>query len=282
MRYLKKNFYEELTSQEEDLENNEKLKNFSSEEELEEKKEDSIWIRITRILIIYLIVGFLGWNFFYFVFNSKYCNIKEVIIKGNNYLSKDEVLSQSHINLGENIFRLDINQSIDFLKQEPWIKEAEIKRIIPNRIIISIEERRPSVIIGIEEGFFLADKKGRILSTVNMEEDFKLPLITGLKDKQVMVGGFILDPEFNDALEVINSANIVIPDNFFEIKVLGVNDFFIYGKINNIILRTQQTEEVIDKANLIREAYEKVINENLSVDYLDLRFQNRVVIKLKE
>lgn len=282
MRYLKKKIYEELTSPEEDADDNEKLEDFDSEEELEEEKEGSIWVKITRILIIYLIIGFVGWNFFYFVFNSKYCNIKEVIIKGNNYLSKEEVYSRSHINLGENIFRLDINQSIDFLKQEPWIKEAEIKRIIPNRIIISIEERRPSVIIGIEEGFFLADKEGRILSTVNMEEDFKLPLITGLKDKQVGVGSIILDPEFNDALEVINSANIVIPDNFFEIKVLGVNDFLIYGKINEIILRAQRAEEVIDKATLIREAYEKVTNEKLSVDYLDLRFQSRVVIKLKE
>lgn len=70
------------------------------EEEEEEKEEEGeknqpLALRVIKILIFYLAIGFLGWNFFNFVFSSNFCNIEEVIIKGNDYLSEDEIFSKS-------------------------------------------------------------------------------------------------------------------------------------------------------------------------------------------
>jgi len=281
MRFFKKNDYEELELDEEEQENLEEIEDFE-EEELPGEEKESLWIKITRILIIYLIVGLVSWNFFYFIFNSKYCNIKEVIIKGNSVLDKEDVFYLSHIKLGGNIFRLDVKKSIDFLRQDPWIKEVEIKKIIPHRVVVSSEERKPSAIIIIEEEYFLVDKEGRILSRADSGNKFELPLISGLKITQARIGEVISSQEFKVALEIINSANIVIPDNFYEIEVLDSDNFMVYGKMNELIIRAHQAEEIIGKGNLLREAYEKIIKERLLTDYIDLRFKDRVIIKLKE
>ena len=75
----------------------EEEKGFEEEEEEEGEKRQPILSRVTKILIFYLALGFLGWNFFNFIFSSNFCNIEEVIIKGNDYLSEDEIFYKSGI-----------------------------------------------------------------------------------------------------------------------------------------------------------------------------------------
>jgi len=45
------------------------------EEEEEDEKQEPLALRIIKILIFYLAISFLGWNFFTFIFNSSFCNI---------------------------------------------------------------------------------------------------------------------------------------------------------------------------------------------------------------
>ncbi len=252
------------------------------EEEGEGEKHLSLGIKITKILIFYLVIGFVGWNFFYFMFNSEYCEIKEVIIKGNNQLSEEEIFYKSQIKLGDNIFKLSKDNTINYLKQDPWIKEAEVKRVIPDKIIISVEEREPSAIIYFNEEYFMADQEGMVLSQIVQPAEEFLPLITGLETTELKVGKNIIEPEFRTALEIINSANLILPDKFYKIKILAPDDFLIFSTVNDLVVRASQAEEMVSKGYLLKEAFEKIIKENLVVEYIDMRFKDRAVIKVKE
>src|SRR5680860_52784 len=82
---------EEWMEEEEELE--------KEEEEEEGEKNQSLTVRVIKILIFYLAIGFLGWNFFAFIFSSSFCNIENVIIKGNDSLSEDEIFYKSGVQL---------------------------------------------------------------------------------------------------------------------------------------------------------------------------------------
>ena len=260
------------------------------EEELEEEEEEEegeknqpLSVRVTKILIFYLLIGFLGWNFFNFIFSSNFCNIEEVIIKGNDYLSKDEIFSKSQIKLGENIFKLDLKKSIDSLEQEPRIKEVEIKRVIPNKIVISLKERKAAAIVRIGEEYFSSTKEGIILSKIDRpEEGFVLPLLVGLEIDEIKIGEVIDKPEFRAALESINSAEVILPKKFCRVEILSPDDFMICNKDDTLKVRVNRPEVIIDKENLLREALEKIEGEKLLVEYIDIRFKDSLVIKLKK
>lgn len=260
------------------------------EEELEKKEEEEegekhqpLTVRLIKILIFYLAIGFLGWNFFTFIFSSNFCNIEEVIVKGNDCLSEDEIFYKSGIQLGENIFKLDLKKSKDFLMQEPWIKEVEIKRVIPNKIIISIKERKPAAIVHIGEEYFSSTKEGIVLSKIDRpEEGFGLPLILGLELDEIKIGEIIGKPEFRTALESINSAEVILPKKFCRVEILFPDDFMIYNKDNTLKVRVNGPEVIINKENLLREALEKIEKEKLLVEYIDIRFKDSLVIKLKK
>jgi len=206
---------------EEWMEEEEKLK-----EEEEGEKHQPLSARVTKILVFYLVIGFLGWNLFNFIFSSDFCNIKEVIIQGNDCLSEDEIFFNSGIKFGENIFKLDLKKSINSLKQEPRIKEVEIKRVIPNKIIISLTEREAAAIVHIGEEYFFSTKEGMVLSKIDRpEEGFALPLLSGLEINEIKIGEIIDKPEFRTALESINSAEVILPKKFCRVEILSPDDF---------------------------------------------------------
>jgi len=253
------------------------------EEEGEGEKSQPLTVRLIKTLIFYLAIGFLGWNFFTFIFSSNFCNIEEVIIKGNDCLCEDEIFYKSGIQLGENIFKLDLKKSTDSLMQEPRIKEAEIKRVIPNKIIISLTERKAAVIVHIGEEHFSSTKEGIVLSKIDrLEEEFGLPLILGLEINEIKIGEIIEKPEFRTALESINSAEVILPKIFCQVEILTLDDFMIYNKDDTLKIRVNGPEVIINKENLLREALVKIEREKLLVEYIDIRFKDSLVIKLKK
>lgn len=259
------------------------------EEEEEAKKAEEgeryqpLSARVIKILAFYLVLGFLSWNLFNFIFSSNFCNIQEVIIQGNDFLSEEEIFFSSGIKLGENIFKLDLKKSINFLKQEPWIKEVEIKRVIPNKIIIYLTERESAAIVYSGEEYFFCTKEGMLLSKISEpEETFDLPLISGLENNEIKIGEMIDKPEFRTALESINSTEVILPKKFWRVEILSPDDFMICNKDDTLKLRVNRSEVIIEKENLLREALEKIKSEKLLVEYIDIRFKDSLVIKLKK
>ncbi len=253
------------------------------EEEEEEEKYQPLTVRLIKILIFYLAIGFLGWNFFAFIFSSSFCNIEDLIIKGNDCLSEDEIFYKSGIQLGENIFKLDLLKSKDSLMQEPWIKEVEIKRVIPNRIIISLTERRAVAIVHIGGEYFSSAKEGIVLSKINRpEEGFGLPLVLGLELDGIKIGEIIGKPEFRTALESINSVEVILPKKFCRVEILSPDDFMICNRDDTLKIRVNTPEGISNKENLLREALEKIEREKLLVEHIDIRFKDSLIIKLKK
>jgi cell division protein FtsQ len=279
---------EEWMEEKEELEKEEgeeekKVEVAEEEEEVEEgENHQPLTVKLIKILIFYLAIAFLGWNFFTFIFSSNFCNIKDVIIKGNDCLSEDGIFCKFEVQLGENIFKLDLKKSKDSLMQEPWIKEVEIKRIIPDKIIISIKERKPAVIVHIGEEYFSSTKEGIVLSKIDrLEEGFGLPLVLGLELDKIKIGEIIGKPEFRTALESINSAEVILPKKFCRVEILSSDDFMICNKGDSLKVRVNGPEEIINKENLLREALGKIEREKMLVEYIDIRFKNSLIIKLK-
>ena len=275
---------EEKELEKEEGEEEKKVEVAEEEEEVEEgEKHQPLTVKLIKILIFYLAIAFLGWNFFTFIFSSNFCNIKEVVIKGNDCLIENEIFYKSGIQLGENIFKLDLKKSKDSLMQEPWIKEVEIKRIIPDKIIISIKERKPAVIVHIGEEYFSSTKEGIVLSKIDRPEEISgLPLVLGLGLDKTKIGKIIDKPEFRMALNSINSAEVIMPKKFCQVEILSTDDFMICNKDGTLKVRVNGPEGIINKENLLREALRKIEREKLLVEYIDIRFKDSLVIKLKK
>ncbi|MBA7701344.1 hypothetical protein ES703_110079 [subsurface metagenome] len=107
-------------------------------------------------------------------------------------------------------------------------------------------------------------------------------MVLGLEIDEIKIGEIIDKPEFRAALESINSAEVILPKKFCQVEILSPDDFMICNKDDTLKVRVNRPEGIINKENFLREALEKIEREKLLVEYIDIRFKDSLIIKLKK
>lgn len=122
-----------------------------------------------------------------FVTASSHFALAKVEVKGNARLAKKLVVSRSGLRLGENVFDIDLLQTISTLEHNPWIKKAEVFRQLPDTIVVHLSEREPAALAELD-GLYLVERNGNPFKRVNTRGRTKgstkewngLPVITGI------------------------------------------------------------------------------------------------------
>lgn len=104
-------------------------------------------------------------------------NIKEIIVEGNGKITKDEIISLSKINIEQNTYKTNMKKSKKNILENPYIKNVEIKRSLPSKVIIKVQERKVAFMIEYGNGYVYVNNQGYILeiSTQKLE----VPIIQG-------------------------------------------------------------------------------------------------------
>lgn len=104
-------------------------------------------------------------------------NIKTIEVEGNELISKNEIISLSQIQIGENTFKFSKGKVIKQIKENAYIDEVVITRKLPSNIIIKVEERKPAYLLEYAGSYIYLDKQGYMLE-INTEK-LELPILQG-------------------------------------------------------------------------------------------------------
>jgi cell division protein FtsQ len=80
-------------------------------------------------------------------------NIAGVALSGHRHLNREEILATAGVTGRASLLFFDVNDARARLKTNPWIAEATVQKLLPDRLVISVTEREP---------FALWQKAGRI------------------------------------------------------------------------------------------------------------------------
>ena len=122
--------------------NNQKIKQKNQEKITKKqakilKKKKKIKRIIKTIILLALIIG--G---FCFALISPIFNVTEINVTGNEQISSDTIISLSQLEIGQNLFRFNRIKVSNEIKTNAYIENVKIQRKIPNKIEITIEERK--------------------------------------------------------------------------------------------------------------------------------------------
>lgn len=116
-----------------------------------------------------------------------YLEIKSIEVRGGKRLSAEEVVIVSGINSGDNIITVDIASSTKNIVSNSFIKKAEVKRILPDKVIIEIEEHVPVAFIMTSgrsqstSGLYVMGSDGEMFKKFSVTDNLDLPVVTGLE-----------------------------------------------------------------------------------------------------
>jgi len=227
------------------------------------RKKKSI-LRNRLFWSVLLVLAVLG-TLVYFLFFSRVFQIKDVVISGDNEISRQEL---EGFFLAQNIFllnkdRIESNILYDF----PKIAEVKISRIFPSSVRVDIKERQAVLVWCDEEKeCFLTDKTGTFFGEVYYE-DADLPTVFGEKDllNEKMVEHFSdIDAKLKKELDFEIEKILLVSPQQFNVKTNeGWEIYFSSEKDVN----WQLTQLHLVLARQISE------EERKELEYIDLRFE---------
>jgi len=135
-------------------------------------KTKNKYLRKFNYIFYLVVIGLL--LFFIFFVTNQFFKIKTIEI---NKLSNNWLPLGIKGFKGENLLVLsttDIEQKI--VNNNPDIKSAEVKKIYPDKLKITIELYRPFVVLKVSNGFFILTEDGRIIEKKRKIES-NLPII---------------------------------------------------------------------------------------------------------
>lgn len=209
----------------------------------------------------------------------------DIEIKGNNIVSRDKILSLCGFKpKNDTKIAIDIDKIAQKLMALYYVKGVSITPRLPRILNITIEERRPVAFI-YGRGLNLIDVQGYLMPVPNIETVWDFPIISGIRQSLGSLGQKSSAPDTYRALEIITYLELENPLLFALVSEINMKP---KNYIELILIRGGATI-LINKNSFYKELY--ILKNYLAsyvdwaqlstIDYIDLRFKDQLIIKHK-
>jgi cell division protein FtsQ len=130
--------------------------------------------------------------------------VASVEVRGVSRVAPDQILAVAAIPRGTNIFRLNTMGVIGRVESLPEIRRADVVRELPNRVVISVEERRPFTLVHGGRLHWM-DEEGRLLGVSPEAVAPPMPVISGLSAEELASMRTSPGPKARAAIGVIRA-----------------------------------------------------------------------------
>lgn len=246
------------------------------------RKKKKIKKILKTIILVAIIIGGIC-----FALISPIFNITDIQVIGNNKINSDTIISLSQLQIGQNIFRFNKNKVVNEIKTNAYVENTKIKRKIPNKIEIIIEEREQNYNVEFLNGYAYINNQGYILEIA--EQKLDLPVIMGITtpQEQVVAGNRLNDEDLEKLETVIQIMNICksyeLDKKVSSIDITNKNDYIMYMEEEKKTIHlgndSNLTNKMLYVPAILKENQEKegtiYLNGNINGDFKP-RFREKV------
>ncbi|MEK6263300.1 MAG: FtsQ-type POTRA domain-containing protein [Clostridium sp.] len=218
-------------------------------------------------------------------FKLPYFNITKIEILGNVNVPSSKMTEQIITHFNCNIFYASFVDSKSDIVKNPYTLGVTIKKVMPNKIIIQVEERVAVFYVKVKDNYYIIDNKGVLLEKRSNIKDMNIVNLVGIDFKNSQVGNKIISDErkiniANNISNIINEYrktknNIIISSvdisNVLDVKVYSGQMCIKFGTIEDL-------ENKFNKAiNIISQPKYKAAK-----GYVDVSFKSPPVVFIEE
>jgi cell division septal protein FtsQ len=181
------------------------------------------------------------------VYDNPRFAIAQIIVHNDGVLTPEQVLRLAGVSIGANAFSLDLDQVRRNLEMIPLVRHVEVRRVLPNRLFIRVEERVAVARLqvpseSLSDAVFLIDRTGAVMkplkladgSLVQPQISRKLPVLTGVTLADVRVGKQVESEQVYQALTLLDKLEQSAAGSMLEVERVDLS------KPRSLVLTTTQ------------------------------------------
>lgn len=190
-------------------------------------------IRAITGIVLLLIGAFMTEAVYEKLCRSSFFQVTDIKITGNHIASREQITALSKVDIHSNLLAINLNQVKSLLESHPWIAGAKVVRDWPNRLLITVKEKKPVALLNRETGLFYLDSNGRTIAAASPNQELDFPVVTGLEEYSFNQTSPELTPEIlEDAMGLLKLAagnSTILPkQNISEIHISKDGAMILY------------------------------------------------------
>ena len=197
--------------------------------------------------------------------------LETISVAGNSYVSTEDICRIAGVYKGQHMFQVETGAASQKLKKDLRIEQASVRRVLPNGIVIEVEERRPVACVAWDFGFLELDRAGVALNAYPKRHMHTLPLLTGVEAHDIYIGDSVSDPQALLALEYLSALGKNELAQIFEVN-LENPEYVVAYTTNASEIRIGVLDNLEKKAEFTRSFLEELRTTKKHIPFLDIRF----------
>jgi len=239
-----------------------------------------------RLLVVALIVGstaFVVHHAQYSDYGRQRFTVGHLEFLGTRNVNRENLEGLTRRALGHNILLADLNHVRHVVESEPWVESANVRRVLPDRIVIEIRERKPVAVAAIDEELFLVDSTGIVLDRFGPRYgDLDGPIVKGLKNlalenarednlQRIQIYMKVVEDLSGSPRNPLQSLSEIDVSNPRRVAVIPAKEAIpVYVGNDNF-------RERYERFLACRNVYEQLRDRYPVIEYIDVTFENKVI-----
>jgi cell division septal protein FtsQ len=203
--------------------------------------------------------------------------IVSVDVRGASRVPAALILAAAAVQPGTSLFRLDPRAVAARVEAIPEIRRADVVREFPNRVVITVEERRPFTLVHAGRLHWL-DEEGRLLGAAPEAVVPQVPVVSGLSDEELTAMRSAPSPKALAAIALIRAllrTGSTLAAEISEIDMSRKDGPLLYT-IDGVEVRLG-TEDWEERLARLEGVLARVAGQGVRA--VDLRFRGQVILR---
>lgn len=219
--------------------------------------------------------------------NSAVFRLQSVMVVGNVHLKEDVVTAEAQLPMGAHLAAIRTHPVADRVRGLHWVKDAVVRRRLPGRVVIRIQERVPALAALQDDGdgdadafprhWFLVSEDGMVLAPAGKRGNERLPRVTLTSPLHV---GSRIDARLVAAVLKFH-ANLptALADQVTEMRAdeRGQLDLLLNLGNRPVQVRMGGPDKTRYKFQVLQVLVERLQQEGKPIAYIDLRYNDPAV-----
>jgi cell division protein FtsQ len=192
--------------------------------------------------------------------------VNEILVVGRSETSQKALRAAMRLDRGAPIMAFDLNEAQKRVEALPWVRRATVERMLPDTILLTVEERRALAIWQHKGSFALIDEKGAVILKSNLDRFSDLVVVVG-EDAPVKTAELLKTLDTEPELRRLVKAAVWVGGRRWNLRLTG-----------DIDVRLPEDEPQAAWTRLAEyERVHQVLERDVQI--LDLRIPDRLIVR---
>lgn len=136
------------------------------------------------------VAGGVALGLYRYVSSSPRFALQKLVVSGGKQRTERDVSRITGVEVGRNVFSIDLEETRKKLLQDPWVERAEVRRKLPGTLSVDLVERVPVAVVVLSGQLYLASSEGDVMKRIEPGDPSDFVVITGIGGE----GDLVRDP----------------------------------------------------------------------------------------